>query len=64
MVRTQWFQCQGPGSIPGQGTEIPHKLHLSDVLSRLQSLLTVEVMGVGWAQAPGLCILQGGQSFR
>lgn len=36
----------------------------SDRLLRLESLLTVEVTGVGWALAPGLCILRGGQSFR
>ena len=26
MVRTQHFQCRDPGSIPGQGTKIPHVL--------------------------------------
>ena len=24
MVRTQHFECRDPGSIPGQGTKIPH----------------------------------------
>ena len=26
MVRTPHFQCRDPGSIPGQGTKIPHVL--------------------------------------
>ena len=24
MVKTLYFQCKGVGSIPGQGTKIPH----------------------------------------
>ena len=27
VVRTQWFHCWGPGSMPGWETKIPYKSH-------------------------------------